>query len=312
MIPDWLAQDNSHAPLRSGKRRAGKGFVERTIDSAAGFLSEAFLSESVAKRRGLLQALDPRIKLITLLALIVCVSLMRLPLTIWGVYFFTLLLAVASAVPLGFFIKRVWLFIPIFSAVIVIPALFNVVTPGEPLWTVFHLGRSHDFGPFHVPEAIAVTRQGVITAVTFIGRVTASVSLAVLLTLTTRWNELLRALGVLGIPRIFILILGMAYRYIIHLITIVQNIHIARKSRTLRYDTTGAEQKWVASRMGYFFRRTYVMSQDVHMAMLSRGFSGDVRALSVFTINKYDYAWCMFVAAFCALALLADHGAFRW
>lgn len=312
MIPDWLAQDNVTVPAPAGRRRGGKGFVERTIDGAAGFMRDAILTEAMANRRGLLQALDPRVKLITVLALIVGVSLMKSPGTIWGVYCFTLLLSIASSVPLWFFIKRVWLFIPIFSAVIVIPALFNIVTPGEILWTVFNFGHSHDFGPYHIPEAVSITRQGVLTATTFIGRVAASVSLAVLLTLTTRWNDLLRALSVIRVPRIFILILGMAYRYIILLVNTVRNIHVARRSRTLRYGSTGAEQRWVASRMGHLFKRTYMMSQEVHMAMLSRGFSGDVRAPSVFRTKKYDYAWCLFIAVFCAVALLVDNGALHW
>ena len=43
----------------------------------------------------------------------------------------------ASALPLGFFVKRVWLFIPIFTGIIVIPAMFSFITPGTivlPLW----------------------------------------------------------------------------------------------------------------------------------------------------------------------------------
>lgn len=333
MIPDWLAMDNMPLPQADGVQggwngtargsvdhsilagcrckalTAGrKGFVERTIDGAVGFLRNAILSETIAKKRGLLQTLDPRIKLVTILALIVSVSLMRFPATIWGMYLFTLLLAVASSVPLWFFVKRVWLFIPIFSAVIIAPALFNVVTPGETLWTIFHLGRSHDFGPYHIPDTLAITRQGVLTATTFLGRVAASVSLAVLLTLTTRWNDLLRALGVLGVPRIFVLLLSMAYRYIILLVNALHSIHIARKSRTLSYGETRAEQLWVASRMVYLFRKTHMMSQDVHKAMLSRGFSGDIKVLSVFKTKSSDFAWCFFVAVFCAVALLLEHG----
>ena len=281
--------------------------MERTIDSTARFFQEAILTEAFACRVGLLQALDPRIKLITVLAIIVSISLMRSPATIWGMYGFTLLLARASSIPLGFFIKRVWLFVPLFSAVIVIPALFNLVSPGEPLWTVFHLARSYDFGPYHIPETVTITRQGVLTATTFIGRVAASVSLAVLLTLTTRWNSLLQALEVLHIPSTFILILGMAYRYIVLLVTTVQEIHIARKSRTIRYGSTREEQRWVASRIGYLFKKTYVLSQEVHKAMLSRGFSGENRTLSTFTTHNCDYAWCLFVTIFCVLALFIDH-----
>jgi cobalt/nickel transport system permease protein len=312
MIPDWLAQDASSVPLPAPPHQGSAGFVEKTIGNAAHFLRDTMVSESVARRSGLLQAIDPRVKLITLLAIIVSVSIMRSPLTIWGVYGFTLVLAVASSVSLLFFIKRVWLFIPLFSAVIVIPALFNVVTPGEPIWTVFHLARSYDLGPYHIPDTIAVTRQGVLTAITFIGRVSASVSLAVLLTLTTLWNDLLQALRILRVPRIFILILGMTYRYIILMVHTLSDIHVARKSRTLRYGPTGSEQRWVASRMGYLLKRTYMMSQDVHNAMLSRGFSGDVRTLNASAIRGYDYAWSLFVLFICAVALIIDRTVFPW
>ncbi len=311
MIPDWLAQDSSSVPLPASPHRGRSGFVEKTIGNAAHFLKDAIVSEAVARRSGLMQALDPRIKLITTLAIIVSVSIMRSPLTIWGVYGFTLLLAVASSVSLLFFIKRVWLFIPLFSAVIVIPALFNVVTPGEPVWTVFHLARGYDIGPYHIPDTIAVTRQGVLTAVTFIGRVSASVSLAVLLTLTTLWSELLQALRVLKVPRIFILILGMTYRYIILLVHTLYDIHVARKSRTIQCGSTRSEQRWVASRMGYLLKKTYMISQDVYNAMLSRGFSGDVRTLNASSIRGYDYAWSLFVLFICAVALIIDR-TFPW
>lgn len=310
MIPGWLAQDNVAVPVSSVSRKGGKGFVERTIKGTARFLRDAILSEAIAKRQGLLQALDPRVRLVTILVLIVCVSLMKSPVTIWGMYLFVLLLAAGSSVSLMFFVKRVWLFIPLFSAVIVIPALFNVVTPGEPLWTMARLARNYDFGPYHIPEIIAITRQGLLTAATFIGRVAASVSLAVLLTLTTRWSDLLRALGILRVPQIFILILAMTCRYILLLVQAVQNVHIARMSRTLRYGSTGTEQHWVASRMGYLFKRTWLMSQEVHKAMLSRGFSGEVRAVTAFKTNNYDYTWCLFVAIICTAVLVADHGVF--
>ncbi len=312
MIPDWLAQDSFSVPLPAPHHKGRSGFVEKTIGNAAHFLRDTMVSESVARHSGLLQAIDPRIKLITLLVIIVSVSIMRSSITIWGVYVFTLLLAVASSIPLIFFIKRVWLFIPLFSAVIVIPALFNVVTPGVPIWTVFHLAHSYDLGPYHIPDTITVTRQGVLTAVTFIGRVSASVSLAVLLTLTTLWSDLLQALRVLRVPRIFILILGMTYRYIILLVHTVYDIHVARKSRTLHYGPTGSEQRWVASRMGYLLKRTYMMSQDVHDAMLSRGFSGDVRTLNASTIRGYDYAWSLFVIFICAVALVIDRTVVTW
>jgi cobalt/nickel transport system permease protein len=312
MIPEWLAQDSPTTPPPASLHGGRARFLERTINSSASFLSGTILSETIAKRNGLMQALDPRIKLITILVLIVSISIMRSPVTIWVMYGLTLVLAVTSSVSFTFFLKRVWLFIPLFSAFIVIPALFNVVTPGEPVWVLSHLAHSYKMGPYYIPDTIAVTRQGVLIAVTFIGRVLASVSLAVLLTLTTQWNDLLQALSVFRVPRIFILILSMTYRYIILLVQMVYDIHIARKSRTLHYGSTGTEQRWVASRMGYLFKKTYVMSQDVHSAMLSRGFSGDVRTFTIFKAKGYDYAWCLLTLLICVFSLVLDRSKFPW
>ena len=41
-----------------------------------------------------------------------------------------------------------------------------------------------------------------------------SISLVVLLTLTTPWAKLLAALRSLHVPKMFVLIIGMAYRYL--------------------------------------------------------------------------------------------------
>ena len=316
MIPDWLARENPPDPLDSGackvRGRGGKGFVGRTIESVARFLRDGVLTDGISGSNGLLQSLDPRIKIVTIIALIVTVSVIRSPVAIWGMYCFTLLLAAASSVPLLLFIKRVWLFIPLFAIVIVVPALFNVVTPGEPLLTVAHFARGYTFGPYRIPETITVTLQGALTALTFTGRVVTSVSLGALLTLTTQWSELLRALNVIGIPHIFVLILAMAYRYILLLARAVQNIHIARKSRTLHYGSTGSEQSWVASRIGYLFKMAWNMSMDVHQAMIARGFSGEIRSLALFRSGSRDYAWSLFVVLTCVLVLYVDHMTHYW
>ena len=42
----------------------------------------------------------------------------------------TLGLAAASRISVRFFVKRVWLFIPIFTGIVVLPATLNVVTAG--------------------------------------------------------------------------------------------------------------------------------------------------------------------------------------
>lgn len=305
MIPGWLRQGEEAVPLPAAGGR-GQAFLDKTIRDAAAFAEAVFSSDSIARRGGVLQGIDPRFKLVGFLALIVAVSLLRSPLVVWGVYFATLAVAALSRINPLFFIKRVWLFIPLFAAAIAVPALFSPLTPGEPLFVLAHLGQSRQLGPYRIPAEIAITRQGVELFALFIGRVAASVSLAVLLTLTTRWDRLLASLRVLRVPQPFIMILAMTWRYIQLLVRTVAEMHVARASRTVRCRAVGTEQRWVASRIGQLFRKSYGLSLEVHDAMLSRGFAGEVRLLSPFRATGGDFAWLFLALLLCAAAVMLD------
>ena len=80
--------------------------------------------------------------MLALVGLLIAVGLVHHVAVLVAAYVGTLVLAAASRLPIGFFVKRVWLFIPIFTGIVVLPATLNVVTPGEivvPL-PVRHLG----------------------------------------------------------------------------------------------------------------------------------------------------------------------------
>lgn len=278
MIPQWLSMDNPALPASSG--RGAHPFLERTIRGAAVFAAATFLNEDTARRDGFLQRIEPRFKLLAILSLMVCVSLIRSPWTAWGVYILTIPAARLSRVDIPFFLKRVWLVLPLFTAPVVIPAIFNFVIPGEPIWTAAHLGHIRTFGPYQIPAELAVTREGVAFAALFMGRAAASVSLALLISLTTPWNRLLQALNALGAPPLFTMTLAVAYCHIARLIRTVEEMHTARKSRTIRPLPTIQEQGWVASRIGFLFRKSYHMGRDMHDAMISRGFTGEMRGVS--------------------------------
>jgi cobalt/nickel transport system permease protein len=305
VIPGWLAQGNP--PCVPGA--AGRGsvsFLEKTIDAAAAFTAQTLLWDRYANRSGLLQRLDPRCKLAAILALIVAVSLLRTPSTVWGIWLTALVLARLSGIAPRFFLGRVVPFVLLFGALAALPALFNVITPGEPLWVVAGLGHSREIGPYHIPAELAVTRQGLLGGALFTGRVAASLSLALLLPLTTRWNELLRAFAAFRVPQLFILVLAMTYRYIALLVRTVAELHEARTSRTVRYLPTGVEQRWVASRMGYLFGKSYRLSQEVHDAMLARGFAGEVKSLAPRKAGSVDIVWLFLVLIFCMAIIVLD------
>jgi len=291
VTPKWMISQEQISPLSvAAKERGGRrSFLEKTLMEVTSVLQEAVFSEAYASAPGLLQGLDPRVKFGLLLLFLVVASLVRSIPVLVSIYLFTLLLAQLSRIGLGFFIKRVWFFIPIFAGIIVLPAIFNVITPGEVWVPLFHLPRAYSWGPYHIPEVVGISRQGVMGAVVFVSRVAASVSLVVLVTLSTRWDHLLKALRVVRIPQVFVLTLGMTYRYIHLLARLVQDMYWGKKSRTLRFSRVRTEQGWIASRMATLFRKSFQLSQQVHGAMRSRGFDGEARALETFQVKARDY-----------------------
>jgi cobalt ECF transporter T component CbiQ/cobalamin biosynthesis protein CbiM len=279
-----------------GVRRKGN-FIDKTLNGSAGVLRNAVFAEDTATRAGLLQRVDPRVKVVTLLGLLVAVAFIRsLPVLVVA-YAATLLLAVLSALPLGQFVRRVWLFVPIFTGIVVLPATLNLITPGTivvPLGTWF----GHDVG---------VTSQGLTGAVTIVARVATSISLVVLLTLTTPWTRLLAALRALFVPRSFIVVFTMAYRYLFHLLNAVIDMYTARRARTAGVDRdTASGRAFVGATAGALFGKTHALSEEVHMAMVSRGYRGDARTLTAFRITSIDVAWT--VAAVATMIMIVGFG----
>ena len=261
-------------------------------------MRQAMFSDDVASRPGLLQAIDPGVKVVTLFALLVVSALMRHLPVLAGLYLGTLALAVASAIPLGFFVKRVWLFIPLFTGIVVVPATLNFVTHGE---IVVHLGSW--FG-----HPAGLTRQGLDSAGLIVLRVAVSISLVVLLTITTQWNRLLASLRALFVPRMFVLVLGMTYRYVFHLLSGVTDMYTARKARTVTRDARTANGRaFVAATGGALFGKAHALSEEVHQAMVSRGYTGRNRTIRRGRVRLIDVGFALVCAAGALTALGVDH-----
>jgi cobalt/nickel transport system permease protein len=270
-----MSEAGQGAAQSSSQRQRRRGMIEHTLAEISSALERSFFAEEIARRPGLLQSLDPRTKVVSLLLFLVAVSLSRSLGVIAALYLGSLAVAWASAVPMGFFIKRVWLFMPFFTGIVAIPALF--MTPGPPLATL--------------PLGLVVTTTGAGTAAFLLLRVSTSVSSTVLLVLTTPWNSLLKALGVLRIPDVFILVLGMTFRYIYLFLEVSNDMFLARKSRVLG-KLSGAEQRrLVAASAGALLSRSVDLSGEVYLAMQSRGFRGYPRTMDAERMRPGNWVW---------------------
>ena len=250
-------------------------------------LEQSVFAEKTTRQPGLLQGLDPRLKILSALLVLLAVGLSRNLLVILVLYFLVLGLALLSKIPLAFFVKRVWLFIPFFTGVVALPALF--ITPGTVL--------------AHLPLGLVITKTGLTTALFLLLRVGTSVSVAVLLVLTTPWNSVLKALGVLRIPAVIILILGMTYRYIHLLLHLTNDMFLSRKSRLLRRMNGPEERRLVAATSGTLLNKSLQVSSEVYLAMQSRGFRNYPRTMDTFKMQTIDWLSGALVVVMAAAAI---------
>ncbi len=295
--PRWLlTAEPAACRCGPGSRRRGS-FLERTLTGSADLLRQVMFSEDTAQRPGLLQRLDPRAKIVGLLVVLVATASVHHVLSLAILYAATLVLALLSRLPLGVVVKRVWLFVPLFTAVAVLPATLSIVTPGDVVLTLWTWGG----------RAQGLTAQGVASAVLVVARVGVSISLVTLLTLTTTWVRLLAALRGLGVPRMFVLVVGMAYRYVFMLLGAVTDMFESRKARTvagLRHD--GSARRFVGASAGALVGKANHLSEEVHQAMVSRGFRGNAHSLDAVRLRAADLLLVAAAAAGSALVLWGD------
>jgi len=302
-VPDWLLNSGELGMCPCGcigKRKKGS-FLEKTINGIAKLLKEVIFFEDIAFKKGFLQKLDPRIKVISLIILILTSTLIHNVLILTIIYLISCILAKISYVSLKLYFKRIWLITPLFTGIAVLPSIFNFVRPGTTLISLINFGHQVHLGPLIFPSVLTITLQGVSGAILLIVRVGVTVSLAFLFTTTTRWANLLKALRVLFLPKIFITTLEMCYRYIFILLNITTDMFVARKSRTFSKASSKEGRHFVSNAIGSLFGKSYALSEEVYGAMLSRGYKGEPVIMNRFRFTLLDFQWLLGVII-CVLA----------
>ena len=279
----------SNQPSKSSsprKKRSGN-FVERTLANLVRKTERALFAEELAQTDGFLQRLDPRVKIIGLLLLIIETTLARNFFTIFFIFALAVLLALLSNVPLKTLATRAWLSALTFTGTIAVPVIF--ITPGDVVFRLPLLGWT-------------ITAQGLTSAGYLISRVETTVTLSLLLILCTLWTHVLKGLRVLRVPVVFVVILGMTYRYIFVMLETAQNMFEARQARLIGKLDGSESRRIAAGSIGVLLTKSFQLNSEIYLAMQSRGFRGEVYSLDDFKMTKTD--WLAFFG-FLLIAVLA-------
>ncbi len=249
-------------------------FLDTTVIGFARALTRAMTAEEVARRKGLLQALDPRVRVIGILVLVLAVTLSHRIVVVAALFFLAVIIALLSRVTLATLAKRVWLVVLAFTGVIALPAIF--LTPGTPV--LASAGNS-----------LHITQQGLRAAGLLVLRVETAVTLTTSLVLCTLWSHVLKALRAFRLPKEAIAMLAMTHRYIFLLLDTASQMFDSRRSRTVGVMPAAEQRRMTARTAGVLLSKSMELSNDVYLAMQARGFRGDVQVLSDFRMSGWDY-----------------------
>jgi cobalt ECF transporter T component CbiQ len=274
-------------PSHAGCRRHDGAFLDRLAGGLVRAMDHALDADDLARRDGLLQRLDPRVKLAGLLTLIVVAVFVKSLAVLGGLFLIAVALALPSQVGLSRLVKQVWLKVLAFTVLIALPAVFLV--PGTVIARVPVLSWP-------------ITLQGLRSATFLLGRAETAATFALLLILTTPWPHVLKALRVFRAPVVLVAILGMTHRYIFVFLESASQMFAARRSRMVGPLSPRDRRRVATATAGVLLDKALHLSTDVQLAMASRGYRGEVHLIDDFHTTPIDG---LAVAGFAAVAAAA-------
>jgi cobalt/nickel transport system permease protein len=206
--------------------------------------------------------LDARLKLVlTFCFAVVAVSTPAQAYEAFTAYaVFVLVILLLSRVPLLYFFKRLAVILPFVGVV----AIFIPFLPVGGVGGGYNLG----WGGW------TVSHSGLAVFLNVLAKSLLGASAVILLTSTTPFSGLLNGLAQLRAPRVVILIVSFAYRYLFVFVDEAQRMVRARDSRC--YTGRWVWQAVTVGRMiGTLFLRSYERGERVYLAMRARGYEGE-------------------------------------
>ena len=249
--------------------------------------------ERFSSLRGVLQGIDPRVKLGSFLIFILTTVALRDITSLFWLSLMVFLLSVLSRIPTKFFFFRTTFFIPIFAAVLASPLPF--ITPGT---SITRIGYDEYF--------VSVTSEGLYKAGYFIFKVWVCVGFLTLLVLTTRFSALLQALESLRIPKFFIGMTAITYRFVFLFIDEAYRMILAKEARTVSKEGRLKTMKSIASIISNLLIRAYERGERVYLAMKAREHSVETRYKRGMRCKPKDWAFIVSSILFCLTVVIVE------
>ena len=224
--------------------------------------------DSIAEMDTPIHRLDPRAKVLTTLLFIVyVVSFDKYEIArLLPFFLFPAFLVGMANIPFGYLVRK----LIIVSQFVLFIGIFNPFLDRE---IIFQAGFLHVSG-------------GWISLLSILLRFTLTVGAALLLIATTGFPAICMALEKLGMPRIFAVQMLMLYRYIFVLIE--ESIRLIRGYTLRAFSKKKMRYQVFKQLLGNLLLRTLDRAQRIHMAMLSRAFSGEIHIVREYSFGMKE------------------------
>ncbi|MFI8435179.1 cobalt ECF transporter T component CbiQ [Streptomyces sp. NPDC079020] len=215
--------------------------------------------------------LPPHCKLVAVLCFVVVVVTTPRE-AMWAFALYAALLgavAAAARIPAGLLLKRLVVEVPFVAFALLMP----FVVPGE---------QTHVLG-------LSVSVPGLWGAWNVLAKGTLGVAASVILASTTELRSLLLGLQRLRMPPLLVQIASFMIRYGDVITDEMRRMSIARRSRG--FEARGVRH-WsvLATSAGALFIRSYERGERVHLAMVSRGYTGTMPVIDEVTATRTQWA----------------------
>jgi cobalt/nickel transport system permease protein len=303
-IPDFLLQKAEQTHLTAVRRSGSGSYVDKGIAGFARIIRQTFLEWELASRQGFLQSLDSRVKILFWIGLLIAISLKKGVVELLIIAIALALLGLFSRVRLPALYGRVIPLSFFFGFLVSAPAMLNVILPGTIVAPIIDLPVSYSFWIYSIPQQIGITEEGIGVCFMLTLRVFDSLSLSFLMLATTPFAEIVKALKLFRIPDELLLIITLTYKYIYLFAQTITDMYRAKKARLVLGVSASEFRNWSAGRMVTIFRKTEQRVDDIYRAMLSRGFSGEIRLPRKPAVRASDLIGAAVLASFVFAALL--------
>jgi len=266
--------------------------------NAASAVRSIYLQEESSTKDNFIHEINPHIKLVSLIYLEIMISLANNQAAQLLTTAFIFLLLMIARVKIFQVYRKIFFLAFIFGFLIILPASLNIITPGKIIFNLITFNKPSHFWMYNIPKDIGFTSEGIqVVSLVFL-RILNSVSFALLIVYTTSFPAFIKSFKIIGVPDTFLMIITLAYKYILILSRTIEETFFALKSRLIGNIKNNNIRKLVSGLIFNIFKKSMTNYENTYYAMVSRGYRGKVEWHSSRHFTFLDLVALVIIVAF--------------